>query len=166
MAKLPGAFQADDHGDMGTFEPLPAGDVNLKVVDSDVKLTKKAEEAKDPTLGQYVQFDMEVMDGDHKGRKYTARMNIVNSNPTAEELGQKELATFCRAIGVPALKDTADAHGKYLTAEMKQTGKETDQYGIQNTVKTYKKYTGPIEKGASAGAGSGAKTESAPKKRW
>lgn len=166
MAKLPGAFQADDHGDMGTFEPLPAGDINLKVVDSDVKLTKKAEEANDPKLGQYIQFDMEVMDGDYKGRKYTARMNIVNSNPTAEELGQKELATFCRAIGLPALKDTTEAHGKYLIAEMKQTGKETDQYGIQNSVKTYKKYVGPIEKGASGGSSNGGSSTSAPKKRW
>lgn len=164
MAMLPSQFREDEHDDMGSFDALPAGDYNVKIVESSIELTKAAKEASNPNLGQYIKFKMEVLDGKQKGRGIYVNLNIINKNQQAVEIANKELATLCRAAGHKGvLKDTNEIHGKPFTVSLKQTGKESDPYGIQNAVKSYKAYAGP----AVASGASTPKDESAkPAKKW
>lgn len=142
MAMLPSKFKAKDHGDMGTFDPLPAGIYNCKIVESELKLTKKAEEEGDPSLGQYLNCKFEVLDGTYKGRTFFKNFNLVNKNEKAVEIANKEFATLCRATGVLAPEDSAELHGVPVEVHLRQKGKETDAYGIQNEVKLFKEYSG------------------------
>ena len=160
MTMLPAAFQSDDHEDMGNFDPIPLDSVNVQIVASEMKPTKKAIEAKDPESGQRLVLEAEVIDGEYKGRKLFIGLNMVNPNPKAVEISQKELATICRACGKVTIEDSAELHNIPFVAKIGIKPGD-GAYAAQQTYKGYEKYDGPIE--ASSGGVSEAKA--APKKK-
>lgn len=105
MAKLDNAFDSDQHDDMiGAFDPIPADDYLAHITASDIKQTKAK-------TGKYIKFEFTIIDGEYKGRKIWTNLNIINRNPVAVEIAQKELATLCRACGVAQVEDTQELHG-------------------------------------------------------
>jgi len=104
MAQLGQAFDSGQHDDMNNFDPIPAGEYAVKIVDSDIKKTAAK-------TGKYIKFEFEVIKGDFKGRKIWTNLNIVNPSPVAVEIAQKELATICRAVGKAVIQDTQQLHG-------------------------------------------------------
>ena len=105
MAQLGNAFDSNQHEDMANFEPIPAGEYVVQVTDSDIKDTKDG-------TGKYIKLEMTVLKGEFKGRKIWNNLNIINKNPVAVEIAQKELATICRAVGKSVIQDTQELHGK------------------------------------------------------
>ena len=85
-----GDFNANDHDEMGNFDPVPAGDYRAQVVDSDVKGTKSGS-------GYYAKLEWEIIDGEYTGRKVFANYNLQNNSEKAQEIGQREFAAACRA---------------------------------------------------------------------
>lgn len=105
MASLAG-FNADEHQD-DEIGALPAGTYVAIAVASGMKPTKAGN-------GQFLEVTFEVLDGQYKGRKAWARMNLINSNATAVGIARKELGNLCRAVGVIHPNDSADLHNKPL----------------------------------------------------
>lgn len=116
-----------------SFTPIPAGVYTVAVVDSEVKLTKSG-------TGQMAVFTLQVVDGEHRGRKVFARINVANANPEAERIGQSQLSALCHAAGVLQLQDTVQLHGKTVRAKVKI--RKDDQYGDSNEVTAYEALAG------------------------
>ena len=87
MADLHG-FDANQVKPTTDFVPLPAGKYLAVIVESEFKPTKSGN-------GSYLELTFEVIDGEHKGRKLWARLNLDNPNPTAVEIARAELSAIC-----------------------------------------------------------------------
>ena len=128
MARINGGF------DSSTVEPasfgvLPKGRYLCVAVDSEMKETKSGS-------GEYLQITFEVIDGDAKGRKIFERLNIVNSNKTAEEIAQRQLSGLCRAVGIGRLDDSDQLHNIPVVLEISIEPAKGD-FGESNRIRGY-----------------------------
>lgn len=122
-----GIDTSDDRG----FEPLPQGKYNAMIIESTVKDTKAG-------TGQYLELVCQVLDGAHVNRKIWHRLNIVNPNPVAENIGRKDLAVLMSNLGLsPQMGDTQELHGKPFVMGLKIS--QRDGYEPSNDVS----FTGP-----------------------
>lgn len=113
MAQLNQTFDSGQHDEMNSgFEPIPTGDYLARIVESDIKDTNKKN-------GKYIKLKFEIMEGEFKGRFIWTNLNIINPNPVAVEIAQKELATICRAVGKAVIQDTQELHGIPLKMKVK-----------------------------------------------
>ncbi len=120
MAKLGNAFDSSQHEDMKDgFDPMPAGKYVMVIDESDVLPTQKKN-------GKYIKLRMRVLNGEYKGRFVWTNINIVNPNPVAVEIAQKELATICRACGKAVIQDTQQLHGIPMVVKLKVTPAKGD----------------------------------------
>ncbi len=117
------------------FSPLPAGRYNLVVLETDLVMTKKAKEANDPSVGQYVKVKMQVLDGDYQNRFIWSNFNVVNANPKAAEIGSQQFSNLVVSAGITEIKDTSELNGKTVAAEIKVT--PDTGYGAGNDVKRF-----------------------------
>jgi hypothetical protein len=121
-------FNADEVEPRTGFDPLPAGKYPAVCVDSEEKPTKAG-------TGSYIQFTFEVLDGEYKGRRLWARLNLNNPSQTAVDIARTELSALCRAVGVKQLKDTAQLHDIPLV--LKVAAKKDADGEVRNEVKGY-----------------------------
>jgi len=113
MAKLSAVFDSGQHEDMQSgFDPIPAGEYLSMLVESELKTTKKKD-------GQYIKLKFKIMEGEFKGRFIWTNLNLINPNPVAVEIAQKELATLCRSCGKAVIKDTQELHGVPILMKVK-----------------------------------------------
>lgn len=135
MANLNG-FNANEIDPNVAFEPIPAGDYLAVVVATEMKPTKNGS-------GEYLQLEMEVLDGPHKGRKVWDRLMLKHTNSQTVAIARSTLSALCRAVGVMQPRDSIELHN--LPVIVKVACKKRDDTGeITNVVKGYKK------KGAAA----------------
>src|SRR5689334_9077021 len=95
--------------DASTVEPakprevIPPGWYTAIVDASDVKPTKKAiedEQYNGPAANdRLLAMTFRVIDGEHKDALIFNNLNIVNSNPQAQEIAQRDLSALCHAVG-------------------------------------------------------------------
>jgi hypothetical protein len=132
MANLAG-FDASQVPEQEEFRALPKGVYAALATDSEMKPTKAG-------TGEYLQFVFEVLDGPGKGRKLWARMNIRNPNQMAQDIGQRELATLCKAVGIPRPTDSSELHNipvlLHVDTELDDRKRET------NVIKRYEALNG------------------------
>lgn len=95
----------------GNRGPLPAGTYEMMVIASDVKAAKSGN-------GEYIELEMQVLDGEHSGRRHWERLNVVNSNKQAEDIAKAALAQLCSAVGLPVVEDTDELHDKPFMARV------------------------------------------------
>lgn len=147
MASLDGGFNAQEVEPSQGFDVLPAGEYRVCVVGSEMKPTKKGD-------GQLLNLQLQVLDGQYQNRRIFERINWINPNPTAQQIGRGTLSAICRAVGVLTPNDTSELHNKPLRAKVKV--KNDPQYGEQNEVVKYSQdKTGPVtEQSQSQGGGS------------
>mgnify|MGYP002783773078 CR=1 FL=1 len=137
MASLNG-FNANEVDPNVAFEPLPPGEYLAVVVASEMKPTKNG-------AGEYLQLELEVIDGPHKGRKVWDRLMLKHSNSQTVAIAKGTLSALCRAVGVLVPRDSSELHN--LPVVVKVACKKRDDTGeVGNVVKGYGK------KGASAAA--------------
>ena len=122
----PGQVPEDER----SFDPLPAGDYNCQIVESDVVATKSG--------GDMLKLTLEVIDGPYENRKVWDNLNIRNSNPDAQRIAHRALADLCAAVGVGAITDSDVLHFKPFVAQLKVETDKSGQYDPQNRVKKYK----------------------------
>ena len=127
MANL-GNFNANEV-EPTSFEPLPAGKYLACIVESEMKATKSG-------AGQFLNLTFQVLDGEHKGRKLWARLNLKNPNPQAEQIARGQLSAICRAVGVMAPKDSLELHNLPLLVTVK-IKKRDDTGDLQNEISGY-----------------------------
>jgi hypothetical protein len=126
-----------------TFEPLPAGDYTMQVIESELKDTKSGS-------GQQLVLTLEVIEGPFSNRRVWDRLNIRNQNADAQRIAQRALADLCLAVGISSLRNSEELHFKPFIGAVKIREDKTGQYGPQNTVR-YKVRGGGAPRAASAG---------------
>ena len=159
MAKLDQAFDSNQHEDMNDFEPFPADKYNMQITKSEVKVTSKK-------TGKFIKFEISVLDGKYKGRKVWTQLNVVNPNPIAVEIAEKEMATICRACGKPQVQDTEELHGIPFLGLVGIKQAKGD-YPAQNKMNGYKPLSSAAADAASKvkpGASKKPVTKTKPKK--
>lgn len=127
MAKL--NFNAANVEPSTPMDVLPAGKYLCMAIASELKLTKDKN-------GEYLQITFEVLEGQFKSRKIFERLNIRNSNKTAEDIAQRQLSALCHAVGVIELDDSEQLHNIPVTLEVSIDPAKGD-YAASNRVKGY-----------------------------
>lgn len=125
-------------------DPIPAGWYKAVVSESIEKPTKAQ-------TGSYLQLTLEVIEGEHAGRKVFERLNLKNPNAQAVEIAQRSLSGICRAIGVITPRHSQDLHDKPMMIKVAVTP-ERDGYGASNEIKEYAE----VQKSAPAASSGGA----------
>jgi len=136
MANLAG-FDASQVPEQQEFSALPEGQYVVIAIASEMKPTKSG-------TGQFLQFTFEVLDGQQKGRKLWARLNLVNPNQTAVDIAQRELGAICRAVNVIKPSDSAELHNKPMLITV--AVEIDDRKRESNIIKKYE----PVSAGAGA----------------
>lgn len=118
-------------------EIIPAGWYPVQIVKSEGKPTSKGD-------GMYLETEMEIIGGEHKGRKLFDRFNLQNSNPIAVEIAYRMLSAVCHAVGVIQVADSQQLHGRPLMAKVKLIpagpGADGKMYEAKNEVSGYKAF--------------------------
>lgn len=112
-----------------TFDVLPAGKYLVMITDSDVRPTRAGN-------GTVVKLTLDILDGQHKGRKIFDNINLQNANPEAQRIGQQQFSALCHAVGVLRPQDTADLHNKPVVVTI-SVDPAKDGYEARNRVKGY-----------------------------
>jgi hypothetical protein len=136
-------FDANNVEPNAPREPVPAGWYKAVITSSEEKPTKAQ-------TGSYLQMGIEIIEGDHAGRKVIERLNLNNPNSTAVEIAQRTLSSICRATGVMTPRQSDDLHDKPMMVKVKVKPGDAS-YGPSNEVDDY----APVEKGAAHAASSG-----------
>ncbi len=155
MAQI--SFNAQNVSPESQFAPVPNGDYPVIITDSEIKDTKSGG-------GQYLQLVLEVIDGPYKGRKVWDRLNLVNSNATAVEIGQRALSQICHAVNHLNLTDSVELHGKPMIAKL--VVKQSPGYDDSNEVKEYRGYSGSAPAPAAQPVASPVAAAPANKPSW
>lgn len=122
-------FNAADVEPNEGFTPLPAGEYQAIITESEMKATKDGQ-------GQYLQLKLQILNGAHQNRTLFDRLNLVNKNDVAVQIAKGTLSSICRAVNVLTPNDSSELHNKPLTIIVKI---KNDQNGNpQNEVKGYK----------------------------
>jgi hypothetical protein len=107
----------------------------VQILQSEMRVTKAG-------TGQMLWLDLEVLEGPLKGRHLYDQLNLINPNPTAEEIAQRTLSAICHAVGKLQVADSEELHFQPLLVRVvvKPSG--------YNEVKGYK----PVQQVAAAAA--------------
>lgn len=100
--------------------PVPKGIYQAIVMDSTIKATKAGD-------GQYIELMLQIIEGEHSGRRVWDRLNVSNPNKKAEDIALAQLQALCNAVGVPQLNDTAQLHDKPFALVLDIDRKEPDR---------------------------------------
>lgn len=160
MVALGGTYTADPNNVQGDYTPVPPGEYRVMVKDSDMKPTRD-------NRGNYIQLELEILEGEHKGRTLTERLNIDNPNQQAVDIAQRTLNAICVAVGKMSIADTVELHNIPMIAVVKvDPPKPYIKDGVEmpgspsNSIRTYKPVTAaaPAASVQTGGAVSGGST--------
>lgn len=138
------SFDSNTVAPQEEFAPLPAGLYTAMITESEVVPTKAG-------TGQMLKLTWKVVEGPLANRLIFDRLNVVNANPTAEQIGQRQLSALCHAVGVLQMQDTEQLHGIPCTLRVAIKKDPTGQYADSNEVKAYSPAGGATTK-PTAGA--------------
>lgn len=122
-------FNAEEVEPNEGFSPLPAGDYQVIITESQMKKTKDGQ-------GQYLELKMQILNGQYQNRVIFDRLNLVNKSDVAVQIAKGSLSSICRSVNVLTPNDSSELHNKPLTASLK-IRKDADG-NPQNEVKGYK----------------------------
>lgn len=133
-------FDANDVEPPEKRDPVPAGWYKAVITDSEEKVTKAM-------TGSFLLMTLEIIEGDHAGRKAFERLNLKNPNSQAVEIAQRALSGICRAVGVPTPRSSYDLHDKPFMVKIKVSAAK-DGYEAGNEISEYE----PVGKAAPRAA--------------
>lgn len=137
-------FNAPDVDPIGSFEVLPIGEYLVAISESSQKENNKK-------TGQLLQFTLDIVDGEYKGRKLFERLNVVNENATAQKIAQQSLSAICYVTGVLHPKRSEELHGKPFRVRV-GIRPAKGEYSESNNILEYKFSDGRKLKDALKGA--------------
>lgn len=153
---FPGGFDANavqpDEG--RDFAPMPAGAYTVEITNAEVKDLSSGN-------GTGLKLEMTVIDPEqYAKRKVWANLNIRHSNAQAEQIGQAQLSSLCRAVGVTQLKDSDQLFQKILRVRLKIKPAQ-GQYPAGNEVTAYESMGAPQPQAGAARPAANAPTPAA-----
>ena len=107
----------------GGFRVYPAGRYPLVITKSDPKPTKNST-PENPA--SFIELELTIMDGPHKGGILYDRLNLQNSNPQAVDIAHRQLSAYCHVTGQFVIQDTAQLHGKPFLADVIEEPRNDD----------------------------------------
>lgn len=122
-------FDAAEVEPQEAFEVLPPGKYRVQIVASEERPTKDGN-------GSYIWLEMEILEGEHAGRKLWDRLNINNANQQAVDIARRALSAICHAVGELALEDTEQLHFKPMIATVRVRPPK-DGYDASNDIRGY-----------------------------
>ncbi len=134
MARLGTTFNAQDHDteQRGEYEELPNGIYQMEIEASEVTTPKSGSGTILKTTNSVVAPE------EFKGRKLFNNYNLENANAQAQEIGQRQFASLCRAIGVQSVEDSEDLHFRSFTVKVGLGKPSKDgQYPARAEIKRY-----------------------------
>ena len=137
-------FNATSVAPATAFEAIPAGNYAVIITESAMKTTKRGD-------GEYLQLTLQIIDGEHSGRKLFDRLNLNNPNATAVDIAQRTQSAICHAVGVMQPQDSAELHDIPMQVKV-GVEKNKDDDTNSNVIKGY----------ATAGNGKPAPRAAAP----
>ncbi len=87
--------------------------------------------------GKYWDFMFQIIDGPNSGSMVTDRLNWVNRNDMAVQIGKWKMAQICKAVGKPTIQDTIELERLPLIITVVQR-KQRDSDRINNEISDYK----------------------------
>lgn len=130
MAHLNG-FNAHEVEPNVGFDPIPADKYLAVITATEMKPTKNGS-------GEYLQIELEVIEGPQKGRKLWDRLTLKHPNDLTVKIAKGTLSAICRAIGVMAPKDSVELHNLPLVISV-GCKKRDDNGEMTNVIKGYAK---------------------------
>lgn len=109
--------------------PIPKGEYQVVMIESEKVEAKSGN-------GQMLKLSFQIVEGQHKGRKLTDRLNIWNSNAEAAKIAAGTLSAICRAVNVYEPGDSSELHNRQLTAVVDVKAQPDGR--VFNEVKGYK----------------------------
>ena len=125
------AFDATKVAPADAFDLIPVGEYVAMITGSENRFTKSG--------GEMLKLTVTIIEGPYKDRKVWAQLNLVNANPKAVEIAQRELSAICHATGVMQLADSAQLHNRPLVVKLGQ--ELSEEWGDKNVVKAWKPVT-------------------------
>ena len=122
-------FNAADVPPSVGIDPIPAGKYQAVIIESEMKLTRNGS-------GQYLEFTFEVIEGDYRGRKVWARLNLENQNSQAVQIARADLSAICRAVNVLEPRDSVELHNLPMTITVR-CRKHPETGEISNEIKGF-----------------------------
>lgn len=131
MARLAQVFNGLMYDPEQMAGSLPIGKHKVVISDSEIKETKGGD-------GGFIQFTLEIIDGEHKGQTGPYRINLYNKNQQAVAIANKQLAALCYVTGVFQVNATEQLHGIPFTVEVDlQKGEEAKEKGYTEIKKVF-----------------------------
>jgi hypothetical protein len=128
MAEL-GNFDANQHEPMNDFDVIPDGSYIAMATQSRNRNVKNGD-------GYYLEIEWTVSEDGYNGRKLWSRHMRQHSSEKAVKIGDRQIASICRAVNVLRPRDSEELHNKLLVLRV---GAEKDDRGeTRNYVKGFK----------------------------
>jgi len=129
------SFNARTVEPASTMDPVPTDWYKCVITNSEVKPTSKND-------GHYINFEIQIIEGQFAKRKGFDKVNIDNPNPVAVEIGYRTLSAICHATNVLDLQDTTQLHNIPLMVKFSLRpaglGADNKHYEATNEIKGYK----------------------------
>lgn len=104
MAQLQTPFDATQVSPVQGIGQLPVGNkLAVVITDSEVKATKD-------NSGGYVQFTVQIQQGETAGSQGAYRLNLYNASEQARKIAESQLSALCHVTGVFHLQNTQQLH--------------------------------------------------------
>lgn len=140
---------------------VPRGDGAIpKDTQATCLVTNVTEEKTKSGDGVYFKAEIQVVEGQYKGRKIWQNYNMVNANADAVRIGKAQFASLCLAMGVPAPRHLSELCNKPFRITF---GKPRQNEFTGNEDSVIKKYD-PV--GGSEGVASGVMPQQNQKPSW
>ncbi len=132
-------FDARNVQPQADIAPLPSGEYPAMIVDSIMKTTKDGS-------GQYLELTHEVIDGPMRGRKFWARLNLVNKSAQTVQIAQQQLSAICHATGKLTVQDSSELHNVPMLVRVEYRAADPNKAGSRdgNECKAWKPLTGGV----------------------
>lgn len=93
------------------FDPLPAGDYKLRIMDSEIKTSAKGND--------YLSISFQVSEGEFSNRMIWSNFNIMHPNEDTRRIAREQLTALCAAAGCLGANDSSQLHGRVVIGKVK-----------------------------------------------
>ena len=128
MASIGNAYNPDAEPSSG-YTPLPAGEYQMEIVESDYVPTAKG-------TGMILKCKAQIVGGEFDQRPFYINYNLENDNEQAVEIGQRDFAGLRRATGVLNPQDTDELRFKTFSVKIGVKARK-DTGEMENVIRQY-----------------------------
>jgi len=156
QGNMGGQFDANKVAPKKAFEPIPTSWQPAMMIKSEIVAVdgKKGK-------GSGAKLTWQITDGPHKGRQVYDFVNLKNTNPNTQAMGDAQTSAICHATGFMMPQDTSQWHNLpcYIRVKPKPA---KDGYDASNSVGDYRPLSDPPKQLGAPAAVSAAAPAPAP----